>query len=190
MDAIFKYFNDFTKLSLESRELISSHLEFDMVKKNDLLWKVGQRCTKIYFIESGIVRLFFYNESGEENTVHFVTSNKFITDIDSLNTKVPSSVSCVAVTECRVVILNQSALEKFNKDVFEWHELIRKITEKSLFEKIKIRERVFQKEATERYLSFLEHFPGIANTVQARHIASYLGISQFTLSHIKKNIQI
>jgi len=188
MDALFRYFDLFLRLSPESRELIASNLEFEKFKKGSFLWKAGQRCNKIYFIGSGIARMFFYTETGEETTVHFIEPNKFITDIDSLNTKVPSSVSCVAAIDCEVIILTALVLEKLKKEVFEWQELIRKITEKSLFDKIKVRERVFQKEAKERYISFLEQFPSVSNNVQASHIASYLGISQFTLSHIKKEL--
>lgn len=185
MEAIFKYFDTFLKLSNESKELISTNLEFETVKKNDYLWKAGQKCSNIYFIKSGVERLFFYNEKGEENTVHFVSPNKFIADLESLNTNTPSSVSCMAAIDVEAIVLTYSALNKLNKEVFEWRELIRKVTEKSLFDKIKIRDKIFQKEAKERYLSFLEQFPSIANNVQASHIASYLGISQFTLSHLK-----
>ncbi len=188
MESIFNYFDSFMPISRESKELMAMHLEFETIRKNDYLWRAGQRCESIYFIKSGVVRLFFYNEQGEENTVHFVSPNKIIADVDSLNMNTPSSVSCVAAVDTEVVVVTASVIEKFNREVFEWNELRRKITEKSLFDKIKTRDKIFQKEAKERYLSFLEHFPLVASNVQASHIASYLGISQFTLSHIKSEL--
>jgi len=188
MDAIFKYFDSFLKISPESKELIASHLEYEFLKKGDFLWKAGQRCSNLYFITSGIARLFFYTEEGEENTVHFICANKFITDLESLRIQTPSSVSCVAAVDCNVVVIKSQTLKKFDKEVFEWHELIRKITEKTLFDKVRVRDILGQKEAKERYKSFLELFPTIANSVAANQIASYLGISQFTLSHLKKEI--
>ena len=42
--------------------------------------------------------------------------------------------------------------------------------------------------ATARYLAFIEKFPNIANRVPLAHIASYLGITQSSLSRIRKNI--
>lgn len=167
---------------------MAMHLAFKTIRKNDYLWKAGQRCENIYFLKSGVVRLFFYNEQGQENTVHFVSANSVIADLDSLNMNTPSSVSCAAAIDTEVVILTAPVIQKFNREVFEWTELKRKITEKSLFDKIKTRDKIFQKEAKERYLSFLEHFPLVASNVQASHIASYLGISQFTLSHIKSEL--
>lgn len=164
---------------------MARHLEFETIRKNDYLWRAGQRCQNIYFIKSGVIRLFFFNEQGEENTVHFVSPNKVVADVDSLNMNTPSSVSCVAAVDTEVIVLTAPVIEKFNREVFEWAELRRKMTEKSLFDNIKLREKIFQHEAKGRYLSFLEHFPLVASNVQAGHIASYLGISQFTLSHIK-----
>ena len=43
--------------------------------------------------------------------------------------------------------------------------------------------------ATERYLSFLEQFPQLVNRVPLSYIASYLGITQQSLSRIRKNIR-
>jgi CRP-like cAMP-binding protein len=188
MDAIFNYFDTFLKISSESKDLITTHLEYEQFTKGSFLWKAGERCKHLYFIESGIARLFFYTEEGKENTVHFVSENKLITDLESLRIQSPSSVSCIAEVDCNVIIIKSKVLEKFDREVFEWHELIRKITEKTLFDKIKVRDILFQKESKDRYLSFLKLFPTIANNVPANQIASYLGISQFTLSHLKKEI--
>jgi len=188
MADIFKYFDTFLKITPESKATIAAHLEYEAVKKGDFLWKAGQRCSSLFFISSGITRLFFYTEEGEESTVHFISENKFITDLESLRIQMPSSVSCVAAIDCNVIILKSQILKKFDDEVYEWHELIRKITEKTLFDKVKVRDTLFRKEAKERYISFLELFPTIANNVPANQVASYLGISQFTLSHLKKEI--
>lgn len=188
MDSIFKYFDTFLKLSPDSKELIAANLEYETVKKGSFLWRAGQRCNNLYFITSGITRLFFYTAEGEEHTVHFISENKFVADLESLRIQTPSSVSCIAAIDCNVIVIKSQTLRKFDKEVFEWHELLRKITEKTLFDKVKVRDILFQKEAKERYLSFLELFPTIANNVPANQIASFLGISQFTLSHLKKEI--
>jgi len=188
MEEIFKYFDTFLKLSPESNKIIKSHLEYETIKKGGFLWKAGQRCNNLYFVTSGIARLFFYTEEAEENTVHFISENNFITDLESLRIQTPSSISCIAAIDCNVVVIKSQILKKFDKEVFEWHELLRKITEKTLFDKVKVRDILFQKESKERYISFLKLFPTIANNVPANQIASYLGISQFTLSHLKKEI--
>jgi len=69
MDAIFKYFDSFLKISPESKELIAAHLEYELVKKGEFLWRAGQRCNNLYFIISGITRLFFYTEEGLQGAI-------------------------------------------------------------------------------------------------------------------------
>lgn len=188
MDTLFNYFDSFLKISPESKEVIAKDLEYEIVRKGSFLWKAGERCDSLYFITTGIARLFFYTDKGDENTVHFINDNRFITDPESLRIQTPSSVSCVAATDCSVIIIKSQILKKFEREIFEWHELIRKISEKTLFDKVRVRDILFQKDSKERFLSFLELFPGIANSVPANQIASYLNISQFTLSHLKKEI--
>jgi hypothetical protein len=43
-------------------------------------------------------------------------------------------------------------------------------------------------DATERYLKFLEIYPNVVNRVPLSYVASYLGITQSSLSRIRKNI--
>jgi len=188
MGAIFKYFDLFLTLSPDSKDIITSHLEYETIKKGSFLWKAGERCSNLYFITSGVIRLFFYTEERKENTVHFINEQKFITDLESLRIQTTSSVSCVASTDCNVVIIRSETCKRFDKEVFEWPELIRKITEKTLFDKVKVRNILSKKESQEKYIAFLGLFPTIANNVSADQIASYLGISLLTLSHLKKEI--
>jgi hypothetical protein len=43
-------------------------------------------------------------------------------------------------------------------------------------------------DAKTRYISFLEKFPQLANRIPLSILASYLGITQSSLSRIRKNI--
>ena len=66
--------------------------------------------------------------------------------------------------------------------------LINKIVQKTLIKKLQKRSSLIEQDATARYLAFIENFPNIANRVPLAHIASYLGITQSSLSRIRKNI--
>lgn len=182
------YLEGFGHLSVDSKQKISELVEIESLERGDVLWKAGERCDKVYFINSGLVRLYFYNEKGEEITVHFIGPKKFLADIESQNTGAPSSVTASVEIATRLITFKQSAWQKLEKEIFEWSSIVRKITEKSLFDKVKMRNELFQHEAKERYRLFLTYFPSVANQVKASHVASFLGISQYTLSHIKKEL--
>jgi hypothetical protein len=48
---------------------------------------------------------------------------------------------------------------------------------------------MMSEDATERYRSFLEKFSGLVNRIPLSYLASYLGITQSSLSRIRKNIR-
>ena len=188
MKELLDYFDGFMPLSADSRRTITDHISRQRIRKGENLWKSGERCNSLYFIQEGIFRLFFYTEKGDEITVHFTGARKFITDIESINTHTPSAVTCVAATDSDVVIIDHAAQKLFETAVPEWHQLVRKITEKALYDKIRTKDSLAHKESKEKYRLFIELFPEIVNHVKAGHIASYLGMSQYTLSHIKSEM--
>jgi CRP/FNR family transcriptional regulator, anaerobic regulatory protein len=84
--------------------------------------------------------------------------------------------------------LNRPALQRLEQHFFDWNTLLGKIIEKSLFDKVRMRNRLFQAAGRERFEIFLAEFPGVANHAKAADVASFLGISQYTLSHLKKEM--
>lgn len=182
------YLESLGGLPADAWQILTGYLEVDVYKRGEPLWKAGERSDKIYFIGSGLVRLFFFDENGQEVTVHFLTHDKFLADVDSLHSGTPSSVSAVAEEVTEVAVFKPSVLKKLEADIYEWPSLLRKVSEKSLFEKVKMRNELFQREAKERYLLFLNYFPNVTNQVKAAHVASFLSMSQYTLSHIKKEL--
>lgn len=72
--------------------------------------------------------------------------------------------------------------------IIVWDEIIAKITSKGLAEKVNKISIMMAEDATERYLNFFERFPKLANKIPLSYLASYLGITQSSLSRIRKNI--
>jgi len=71
----------------------------------------------------------------------------------------------------------------------DWDRIVIKIVQKCLVEKIERRSPLVSEDATTRYLSFIQKFPNLANRVPLSFIASYIGITQQSLSRIRKDIR-
>ena len=69
-----------------------------------------------------------------------------------------------------------------------WDAIVNKIVQKALIEKLDRRSPLVEQDATTRYLNFLEKFPKITNRIPLSYLASYLGITQSSLSRIRKSI--
>ncbi len=185
---LLSYIGQFGNLSEESITRLRDCLEFEVFERGETLWKSGDKTEKIYFLLDGLVRLYFYNEHGDEITAHFMNGGRFLTDVESYSAGSPSSVTAIAERDTEIIVFQKSTMSRLEKEIFEWNGLLRKIIEKSLFDKVKMRTDLFHREAKDRYLAFLEYFPNVSNQVKAAHVASFLGISQYTLSHIKKRL--
>ena len=102
--------------------------------------------------------------------------------------KIPSSEYIQAITDCRIIVFSAEGLQELSLTITGWDNIINKITAKSLIEKVSRISPMLSEDATSRYRNFLDQFPLLANRIPLSLLASYLGITQSSLSRIRKNI--
>jgi CRP-like cAMP-binding protein len=174
--------------SKDDRNVLRSVLTLERFDRGDYLWRADQQCDKIFFINNGLVRLFFFDEKGDEITVHFINDKNFVADPMNFSSSSPLAVSALVEKPSEVLVLNRTAQSKLEREFFDWKVFVLKIIERSLFEKVKLRNRLVLANSREKFEIFLSTFPGVANFIKAADVASFLGISQYTLSHLKKEL--
>lgn len=173
---------------------LSDSLEEDLKKlfgpkkffKGDLLFKQGEICRHLFYIEKGLVRVYYYSDSGKEITAWFSAEKTLVTAIDSFYYHQPTRDYCEVLEDSVVYPINFSELEIIlnseNGARFAFYilyEITHKMTD--FISSIK-----FQS-AEERYRALIKEYPGIQQRTSLGHIASYLGITQETLSRIRAN---
>lgn len=154
--------------------------------KNTVLLREGQVSRKIYFVKKGILRFYYYNEEGKDITHWFLLENGFITEIDSFLKGTESQYYIETLEDC---VLHTINYDEFNKlsNVFPeserlWNHLLSKIVIE-LGEKIK---DLQFRDAQTRYTNLISKHPDILLRVALAHVASYLGITQQSLSRIRR----
>ncbi|MGB2128235.1 MAG: Crp/Fnr family transcriptional regulator [Flavicella sp.] len=145
------------------------------IKKGQILQRAGELKTKVYKVESGLLRSYTIDAKGKEHVYQFAPENWIIAD----------AVPATSLGDLFIDCLEDAVVTELPKN-FE-----------ALFQdplKVARRFEVFQKRiimlmsasASERYASFLETYPGIVQRVPQKMIASYLGITPEALSRIRK----
>ena len=94
-----------------------------------------------------------------------------------------------AITDCKLFVFSADALKDLSTTIIGWNGIINQITAKSLIEKVNRISPMLAEVAKARYINFLEKFPHLANRIPLSFLASYLGITQSSLSRIRKNIR-
>jgi CRP-like cAMP-binding protein len=184
MEHLFNCIKSYHPLSAEAVEALCDSFEKKLLAKNELLLKEGQVCRHLYFLEKGALR-GFYNLNGKEITHWFGFENDFVTSFHSFTTQQPSVEHIQLLETCELWCIAKDSLTALFNRHHEIERLVRIAYEKYY---IRLEERFVNaqfKTAAERYQQLLQDTPHILERVPLGCVASYLGISQETLSRIR-----
>ncbi|QEE50103.1 Crp/Fnr family transcriptional regulator [Flavobacterium alkalisoli] len=179
----------FGDLNKQQTDLIKASVTERTYKAGDYFMEAGQVAREIAFTLDGIFRVCYYDNNGNEVTRYFLEEGTFMADMESYNCQLPSTSYVQSVTDSKILILSKAVMDNLSQTIIIWDNIIHKITTKGMAQKVQRLSSMFPQDATERYLSFLEKFPNLANRVPLQYIASYLGITKHSLSRIRKNIR-
>lgn len=157
------------------------------VPKNTILVNHKERCRNLFFIKKGLVRGYYY-DGGKEITNWFAQQEEFATSFYSFITNEPSSESIEALEDCELIQISHTDLQDLYKKFPETERIGRIITENYY---IKLEERFLNiqfRTAKERYQNLLSKNPGLLQRASLGQIATYLGITQETLSRIRAEL--
>ena len=154
-------------------------------KKNENIIEIGAKCSYLFFVEKGLIRNFFLNAKGKDITHWFASEGQLITIPPSFFKGQKHSFGLSALEESQLRLIDRKsydlAVNSSEKIRVMAHDLITEIM-------IRLGQKIldFQsKNAEQRYKELLETHPDILNRAKLGHIASYLGITQQSLSRLR-----
>lgn len=189
MDRFIEYVSQFGNLNKQQIELLTSKATALELRKDEFYWEAGKTVKHIGFITEGVFRVYYYTNNGEEITRYFIDENHLILDGPAAEGNYIPSEYLQAVTDCKLVAFSKKNWREVIETIIGWESIVQKIVAKHHREKLERRSELVSQNATARYLDFIEKFPTLVNRVPLSFIASYLGITQSSLSRIRKNIR-
>lgn len=189
MEEFIEYILQFGNLNKQQIDLIQRKATEIRVRKDEYFSEAGKIPRQVGFLLEGIFRFCYYNNKGEEITNYLIDENHFVTDYQNFEAGVAATEYVQAVTDCKLLVFSKQDWDDFSQTIIDWDRIVAKIVQKCLVLKIERRSPLVSEDATTRYLSFIEKFPNVANRIPLSYIASYLGITQQSLSRIRKNIR-
>lgn len=184
MKSLFNYFKKYNSISDEAEAAIAAICSIVTIAKNKDLQPIGHTCKTIYFINKGIARIYYYKD-GIDITESFSFENNIIARVESLFTGKPSRKAIQILEDAEIVAINANELFKLYDSFREIERLFRKIFEAAYVETVNRIEGIQFHPAEERYNALLTESPDILLKVPLKYVASYLGITQVSLSRIR-----
>ena len=158
------------------------------ISKGELLLSPGKACSYLAFIEQGSFRVYYYDLHDKEITTWFSFSEMVVTDLLGFYTTGKAQFYVEAMEDSVIYKINKANLENLYHDHPAYLDFGRKFAEEALTMLMQRTMSLHTKSAEERYKELLT-IPGYMQKIPLKHLASYLGITDTSLSRIRKQIR-
>ena len=168
-------------------KITTSFCQFEL-DKNKILIDQNTISTKTYFLEKGYVRSYTLNEDNEEVTTNIFYAPCFVNDFLSFFKKEPTKEIYQTISTCSFWETSLENVQNNFHNIPDFREFSRLLFVINYY---KLNDRVIaltSQKAETRYLNLLKKHPDIFQHVPLKIIASYLGITNSSLSRIRKEI--
>lgn len=173
----------------ELEKVLSAFNVINVKRKRQILSE-GNIANFLFFVNSGLIRMYTTDSNMEERTFDFGAEETWFGDLKSFADKQSSDTNIEAIEDTQILTIEYETLQKLYKE-FPRLERVGRLNAEDKY--IKLIDRLKKVNHTnysaeDRYLEFLRFYEKIAHRIPSCYIASYLGIATETLSRVKRNI--
>lgn len=168
---------------------IASRFTEERLAKHDFLLEQGKVANKYFFLEKGFMRSFAFNTNGDDITTNFYSGGQVVFEVSSFFQRTVSKENIQCLADCEGWYIDYEQLNDLFHSLPDFREFGRAILVRG-FAALKTRMlSMITETAEERYAHLMRSNPEIFLHAPLKHIASYLGITDTSLSRIRKEFQ-
>ena len=185
MEALINKIKGSINLSEKAETYLFSISKEWVIPKGKVLIRQGQAVKKTYYVTSGCLRSYCIDKHGKEHTLQFAIKDWWISDYIAIHSNEAATLTVECLTDSSVIEFSAKKLDEIHALFPEFEPFQRKNLERHV---VSLHKRILnqlQLSASERYDMFIDQYPDIEQYTPNYHIASYLGITQQSLSRIR-----
>ncbi|MEM5540473.1 MULTISPECIES: Crp/Fnr family transcriptional regulator [unclassified Olleya] len=169
-------------------EVILSYFKMIKKSKNAILLSNGKNSQVSYFVKKGCLRLYYIDEEGKEITRYIAFENQFATELVSFITNEPAQETIQVIENSELLYITHDDFRHLMTIIPIWKDFYRIYLEKAYVNNSRRLLSFTALDASERYKQLFKINPNIVKRLPNKIVASYINISQETLSRIKSKI--
>jgi CRP-like cAMP-binding protein len=185
-ESIINHFQNLSPINEEDKVALHKAMQEGSFEKNEIIQHPGSRCNTLYFVSTGIARIFFLKD-GNDITEHFAFNGNIIIRAESLFNEQITHKGIQALTPIDMVCMNAQDLFQLCSTHPNIERLFHQIIIKEYLNANKRIESLQLLTAQERYLELMKE-TDLVQYIPLKYIASYLGITQVSLSRIRAQV--
>lgn len=174
------------QLSEKETAFFTSLLKPRKLRRKQYLLQAGDVCRMETFVAKGCLRAYTIDDKGHEHITMLAFEDWWISDLYSFLTATPATQHIDALEDSAIFCIEKDDLETLYREVPKFERFFRVLFQNAFIAHQKRLLDSVTQTAEERYFSFLEKFPTLAQRISQHHIASYLGVTAETISRIRR----
>lgn len=184
MDAFIETITKFSDIEADAISEFTSLLKHKSYRKGDYLLKADETCKQLYFLQSGLIKLFF-DTTDKKFIMTFFRENSFFTELSSFNTGNPSKYMLAAAEPSNVYCIDKTDVEMLCD---KYHSIERFLNKLNGFATAQMMNRIsemLEDDGKRRYNNFITNNSNLLKRISLGDLSDYLGITQVSLSRIR-----
>lgn len=178
--------NSIYSISENSFQKIDKLLQYKTVKKGEIFIQKNLQYKNEYFLLNGICKSYLMNPNGEEITISFYVENSILSPHQTRTAKDVSVLNFKALIDIELALINVKDFENLMIENLDIRNFANTVLQNKLMAKVEKEIGLASFTVKERLLKFREKFKILENLIPHTDIASYLGITNVSLSRIRK----
>ncbi|WP_422359574.1 Crp/Fnr family transcriptional regulator [Reichenbachiella sp.] len=179
-----------SRVAIEASELEQINALFEPIKtvRNEMLCNIGQVCKHFYFIKTGCLRLYEIDDKGNDITGYFALEESLISANTSFILQKPSRDCLVSLEPSELLRIKRSDFYHLVETIPSFASVYHQFIE---FAFIHSQMRIYSflgMEGIDKLKWVMEHEPKLLSRISSKAVASYLGMTNSTLSKLKAKL--
>jgi len=174
-----------TNIDDKQIDKIISCFKLKAIKKNTILLSEGEICKELYFVHSGCIRTYYITKQGHEKTRYVAFDNSIATSISSFISQRQSFEFVDTLENSELLAISHKDFYQLVADIPQWEKFYRTLLEMAYLYQNKKIENLVTLSAKQRYDKLMIETPIYIQRLSNKILASYLDITQETLSRLK-----
>lgn len=175
----------FPELTSDGAEKLAATARSKTLKRDEPLLQAGEFWRDAFWVERGALRLFYIDSEGAESNKNFHLDGALIWPVARFLRDEPVSFFVTALEPATVHCLPHASLVQTVGALPSWNTLQLMALGMLVEDKMRREQTFLQCTARQRYEALLQTRPEWANRIPLRHLASYLGMTDVSLSRLR-----
>ncbi|WP_160137439.1 Crp/Fnr family transcriptional regulator [Chryseobacterium sp. c4a] len=180
---------------LSNGKLLAEEIKFSLqffksirLKKGDFFIREDEVCSYIGFVANGAVKAYAIDKEGKENITCFKFENEFVTSFQEFVAQEKSRRSIRAIEDSIIYRISYLDYHHLLSQVTAWNDVIKSVMEQEYIQKEHYLLNYNNKSVVDKYLHVLSNEVMLVQRVTTQDLASYLGVTQRSLTRAKGQI--